>query len=107
MKALKSIQAAIAMRLKSQSSEALETLRKAEKCVIYLHEHQCTVQTITVRRDYATIEIDPPATKWLQGSICIRRINGMVREITMVAKVMGCQVQWVEREAHKLLQREG
>lgn len=106
MNALKSIQQAIALRLRSQSNETLVTLRQAEACVIHLHKHCCTVQAVTVRRDYAVIEIDQPSA-WLQGSICIRRVNGLHRETTKVAKVMGCQVQWVEREAHVLLQREG
>ncbi|MHB1273648.1 MAG: hypothetical protein ACYCZD_12940 [Rhodanobacter sp.] len=107
MKALKGIQDAIALRLRSQSNETLATLRRAEKCVTYLHLHQCTVQQVTVRTNYAVIEIDPPRERWLTGSICIRRVNGLTRETTKVAKVMGCQVQWVEREAHVLLQREG
>lgn len=107
MNALKSIQQAIALRLTSQSNQTLETLRRAEKCMLFLHLHRCTVQQVTVRTDYAVIEIDPPQDKWLTGSIFIRRVNGLHRETTKVAKVMGCQVQWTVREAHELLRREG
>lgn len=107
IKSFKGIQSAIALRLSNHSNQTLDTIRRAEKCVIYLHLHHCTVLQVTVRKDYAVIEMDPPTDKWLQGSICIRRVNGAHRETTKVAKVMGCQVQWIEREAHVLLQREG
>lgn len=107
MKSFKGIKSAIALRLSNHSNQTLDTVRRAEKCVMYLHLHGCTVQQVTVRKDYAVIDMDPPADKWLRGSVCIRRVNGLHRETTMVAKVMGCQVQWVEREAHVLLQREG
>lgn len=107
MKSLQGIQQAIALRMSSQSNQTLDTLRRAEKCVIFLHLHRCTVQQVTVRKDHAVIEIDPPQDKWLTGSICIRRVNGLHRETTKVAKVMGCQVQWTVREAHELLRREG
>lgn len=103
---LKAIQEAIALRLRTQSNQTLETLRRAEKCVMYLHLHSCTVQQVTVRRDHAVIEIDPPKEGWLKGSITVRRVNGLLRETTKVTKVMDCQVQWTEREKHPLLQRE-
>lgn len=106
MNVLKSIQKAIALRLHQQSNETLDSLRKAEKCILFLHLHGCTVQHVSVRRDHVVLDIDQPGD-WLQGTIFIRRVNGSQRELHRVARVMGCQVQWVEREAHVLLRREG
>ncbi|MFC5525252.1 hypothetical protein ACFPPA_05795 [Rhodanobacter ginsengisoli] len=106
MNVLKSVQKAIALRLSKQSNETLDSLRRAEKCILFLHMHGCTVQNVSVRRDHIVIDIDQPGT-WLTGSIFIRRVHGSMRELHRVARVMGCQVQWVEREAHVLLQREG
>ena len=106
MNVLKGIQQAIALRLSSQSTAVLQAVRKAEKCILFLHLHGTTVQQVTVRSEHIVIDIDKPSD-WLQGSVFIRRINGSQRETCMVARVQGCQVQWVEREAHKLLQREG
>lgn len=106
MNTLKAIRSAIELRLRHQSDETLQAVDKAAKCIRFLHLHGCTVQQVTVRPGYAAIDIDEPGA-WLQGSICIRRVNGRYREVVMVAKVLGCQVQWVVREAHPLLQREG
>jgi hypothetical protein len=106
MSVLKNIRDAIELRLRSQTAEALKGLEQAATCVNHLLEHGCTVEQITVRRDYVVIDIDQPSS-WLQGSICVRRFNGPYREVVMVTKVLGCQVQWIERELHPLLRREG
>jgi hypothetical protein len=106
MNALKGIQDAIALRLQRHSVQVLDSVKRASKCVAFLHVHGCTVQQITVRPDYVEIDINQP-TDWLQGSIKVRRVNGYHREWVMVAKVMDCQVQWVVREKHRLLQWEG
>lgn len=103
---LKTVQTAIALRLQRRSVATLEALKQAEKCIVFLHAHQATVQQVTVRLDYAVIDIDQPGD-WLKGSISVRRIRGDQRELQMVTKVLGCQVQWLVREAHPLLRREG
>lgn len=106
MSVLNGIRNAIELRLRNQTVEALRGLEQAGHCISHLLAHGCTVEQITVRRDYVVIDIDQPSS-WLQGSICVRRINGRYREVVMVTKVLGCQVQWVERELHPLLRREG
>ncbi|MEI7036473.1 hypothetical protein [Fulvimonas yonginensis] len=106
MKVLKGIQEAIELRLQRQSVAVLETARKVAKCVTYLHVHGCTVQQVVIRPDYAVIDIDQPS-EWLKGSIAVRRVRGDQRELQMVTKVLDCQVQWIVREAHPLLRREG
>lgn len=106
MSVLKDIQSAIQLRLRSQSNQTLESVRHAVKAVLYLHVHDCNVLEVTVRRDHVIIEIDQPS-QWLTGRICVRRINGPYRETVKVTKVLDCQVQWVEREPHPLLRREG
>ncbi|WP_424682958.1 hypothetical protein [Frateuria sp. YIM B11624] len=106
MNALKGIQEAIALRLQRSSAAVQDQLKLAGKCVTFLHVHGCTVQQVTVRPDYVVVDINQPSD-WLQGSIKIRRVNGFHRETVMVAKVLDCQVQWVVREKHRLLQREG
>lgn len=106
MSTLATIRAAITLRLKTQSDETLKTVEEAARCIRFLHGHGCTVQQVTVRPGWASVDIDAPGD-WLQGSVCIRRVNGRYRELVMVTKVLGCQVQWMVREAHPLLQREG
>lgn len=106
MNPLNIVQDAIALRMQRRSVATLAAVKQAEKCIVFLHLYQCTVHQVTVRNDYAVIDIDQPG-EWLQGSISVRRIRGDQRELTMVTKVLGCQVQWVVREAHPLLRREG
>lgn len=104
--ALKTLRTAIELRLRRHSNLTVIAMKKASACIAHLQLHGCVVQTVTVRRDHVSIEIDQPSA-WLQGAIHITRINGRYREIVKVTAVLGCQVQWVEREAHVLLQREG
>lgn len=106
MTALNDIQKSIQLRLRSQSIEVLRSAEKATACIHHLMERGCTIQQLTIRPDYAVIEIDEPG-EWLLGSIQVRRINGHYRELVMVTRQMECQVQWVKREAHPLLRREG
>ena len=106
MNVLKDIKAAINCRLRNQSVQTLDAVDKAAKAIRYLHLHGCTVQQVTVRPGYVVIDIDQPG-EWLKGSMHISRVNGPYREIVKVAPVMSCQVQWIERIAHPLLQREG
>lgn len=103
---LDDIKKSIELRLREHSIELQRTVDKAAQCIAHLMEQGCNVHQLTVRRDYAVIEIDRPSD-WMKGSIQVRRINGRYREIVMVTKVRDCQVQWIEREAHPLLQREG
>jgi hypothetical protein len=104
--ALKTLRAAIELRLRRHSNLTVQSMKKASACIAHLQLHGCIVQTVIVRRDHVTVEIDQPSN-WLRGSNHITRVNGRYREIVKVAAVHGCQVQWVEREAHVLLQREG
>lgn len=106
MSVLNDIRQSIQQRLRNQSVDALRAVDKAAKVIRYLHLHDCTVQQVTIRPDHVVIDIDQPG-QWLKGSIHITRVNGRYREIVKVAPVLGCQVQWIEREAHALLQREG
>ncbi|MGO4699836.1 hypothetical protein [Dyella sp. 2RAB6] len=106
MNTLEEVKKNIDMRLRAQSVELQETVQKAAQCIVHLMEQGCTIQQLTVRPDYAVIDIDQPG-EWLKGSILLSRINGRYRELVRVTKVRGCQVQWIEREAHPLLQREG
>lgn len=106
MNALKGLKRAIELRLRRHSNITVTAMKKASACIAHLQLHSCVVQTVTVRRDHISIEIDQPSV-WLQGSVHISRINGRYREIVKVTAVHGCQVQWIEREAHPLLQREG
>jgi len=105
MSTLKDIQDAIRLRLHHQSVQTLDAVDKAAKVIRYLHLHGCTVQQVTVRPGYVTLEIDKPGP-WLKGAMHITRVNGPYREVVRVASVMNCQVQWTEREEHPLLQRE-
>lgn len=104
--ALKTLRAAIELRLRRHSNLTAIAMKKATACIAHLQLHGCIVQRVTVQRDHVTVEIDQPSS-WLQGAIHITRVNGRYREIVRVTAVLGCQVQWVEREAHVLLQREG
>jgi hypothetical protein len=103
---LKDLRSAIELRLRRHSNLTLQAMDKATACITHLQLHGCIVQRVTVQRDHVTVEIDQPSS-WLQGAIHITRINGRYREIVKVTAVLGCQVQWTEREAHVLLQREG
>jgi hypothetical protein len=106
MNTLEEVKKGIERRLRAQSIELQATVEKAARCIVHLMEQGCTIQQLTVRSDYAVIDIDQPG-EWLKGSIFLSRINGRYRELVKVTKVRGCQVQWVEREAHPLLQKEG
>ncbi|MGS1014077.1 hypothetical protein ACVCL0_09210 [Rhodanobacter sp. UC4450_H17] len=106
MSVLNDIRESIQLRLRTQSVAAMRAVDKAAKAIRYLHLHGCTVQQVTIRPDHVVIEIDQPG-EWLKGSMHITRVNGRYREVVRVAPVLGCQVQWIEREAHVLLQREG
>jgi len=103
---MKAVATAIHQRLERKSAQVLEQVQVAAKCIVFLHLQGSTVQTVTVRPDYTVIDIDQPG-EWLKGSIRLSRVNGYHREVQMVAKVMGCQVQWIVIEKPRLLQREG
>lgn len=93
-------------RLREQSFETLVSLKgKALDCIVEMHKRRITVQQVTIRRDHVTIEIDKPGDL-LQGSIHVTRVNGRYREVIKVTSVLGCQVQWVEQEAHPFLRGE-
>jgi hypothetical protein len=106
MNALKGLKRAIELRLRRHSNLTAIAIKKAAACVAHLQLHGCVVHAVIIRHEHVTVEIDQPGS-WLRGSIHITRINGRYREIVKVTAVYGCQVQWVEREAHVLLQREG
>lgn len=103
---LKDLRTAIELRLRRHSNLTVIAMKKASACIAHLQLHGCVVKRVIVQRDHVSIEIDQPSA-WLQGSIHISRINGRYREIVKVTAVHGCQVEWVERELHPLLQREG
>ncbi len=105
MSTLDQIQKRVALSLREQSIELKATASDAVKCIAHLMDHGCTIQQLTVHRDYAVIDIDEPSD-WLKGAIKIHRVNGRYRETVLVTKVLNCQVQWVVRERHPLLQRE-
>lgn len=106
MNALKGLKRAVALRLRRHSNLTAIAIKKASACVAHLQLHGCVVQSVTIRHDHVTVEIDQPGN-WLRGSIHIARVNGRYREIVKVTAVHGCQVQWMEREAPAILQREG
>ena len=107
MTTLSNVKEAAQLRLREHSKETLAALKgKALDCIVEMHKHGSTVQQVTVRRDHVTIEIDKP-NEWLQGAIHVTRVNGRYREIVKVTSIMGCQVQWVEREEHPFLQQHG
>ena len=104
MNTLNDVKAAALARLRAHSEATLDAIKgKALDCIVEMHKHGITVQTVTVRNDHVTIEVDGPS-QWLKGSIHITRVNGRYREIVMVTSVLGCQVQWVEQEEHPFLQ---
>ena len=106
MKTLEQVKENIKLRLRDHSIELKATVEKAAKCIVYLMDHGCAIEQVTVRYDYAVIDIAEPS-EWLKGSIHVRRVNGGYRELVMVTTVRGCQVQWLVHEPHPLLQREG
>ena len=103
---LKDLRAAIELRLRRHSNLTVQSMKKASACIAHLQLHDCVVERVIVQQSHVTVEIDRPSS-WLQGSMHISRVNGRYREVIKVASVRGCQVQWIEREAHPLLQREG
>jgi hypothetical protein len=104
--ALKDLQKAVELRLRRHSNITMQAMKKATRCIAHLQLHGCVVSTVTVVMDHVTVEIGKPGA-WLKGAIHITRVNGRYREIVRVTAVLGCQVQWTEREAHVLLRREG
>jgi hypothetical protein len=98
MKPLKVLRTAVALHLRrSNTSLTVLALNKASACVAHLQLQGSNVHTVIVRHDHVTVEIDKPSA-WLRGGLHIKRINGRYAETVKVAVVLGCQVQWVERE---------
>jgi hypothetical protein len=97
---------AIELRLRRGSNLTVQSMKRASACIAHLQLHGCVVKQVTVRRDHVTIDIDDPSA-WLQGAIHIARVRGQRREVIKVTTVLGCQVNWVEHEDHRLLRREG
>lgn len=106
MNTLEQVKKSIKLRLRDQSIELKAMVEKAANCIVYLMDHACAIEQVTVRYDYVVIDIAEPSD-WLKGSIHVRRVNGGYRELVMVTTVRGCQVQWLVREPHPLLRREG
>ena len=107
---LKTLRAAIELRLRRHSNLTFIAMRRASTCIADLQLHGCIVQRVVVERDHVTVRIDKPST-WLHGAVRISRIssiNGRYRETIKVTAVHGCQVEWLERSALSLFhQREG
>ncbi len=104
MNTLKEVALQMVLRMRSRSDEVMRQLHEAMACAFHLHDRGCIVLQITVRHDYAVIEIDKPAE--LQGALKVTRINGRYREVVRVTRLMGCQVEWTERGLLTPLQRE-
>lgn len=102
----KKLRRAIELWLKRHSNLTVQSMKKAGGCIAFLQLHGCIVQQVTVRKDHVTIDIDQPGP-WLKGSIHITRVHGSVRQVVKTTSVRGCQVNWIEVEANRLLQREG
>ena len=106
MSKLSHLRKAIELRLRRGSNLTVQSMKKASSCIAYLQQHGCIVHQVTVRKDHVTVDIDQPGP-WLKGSIHITRVHGSVRQVVKTTSVRGCQVNWIEAEANRLLQREG
>lgn len=102
---LNQVRATLQLRLRTRSDQVLKAMNQALGCVYALHDMGCTVGSIEIRGDYAVLTIDKPPAGVLRGAIHVRRIDGRRRMTVYVAKVLGCQVQWIEADEPELLRR--